>query len=1420
MQRANRTIPTAFQTLSSFERSLLHLASILYEAVNRATFASCLRRAGITGPRGEWLTPNSLAPFFQKLQDLELLDKNGRCPDDIVELVSRDALAAGSFGKMAEAVEAELPFSQYQPKGPNRCFRAMRQYRLGLYRGDMVQLENMHPMLDKFCPEEDTRLFPVVRFCSNPFDPEWHRGLAPSLQFYILGQLMNYSLSYLSMLERPYSYLKNEKNLAAIPGEERLPFLRLLAAMFLWRGELAALEELMASYPGSFVASGMEGSLHFLQGRNEKALESFEGDLRQLKKIGVRRRIYFPSAPGLFFILALLKTGSVSSFGRIRRFIETVRTQQPGNILLGAYEMLDLFLTAQESGSPDLKPGGPGAAGNSITALFTGLLRFWLTGSVPAAAEGDGLPALRLLSSRARQGGFQWIAMVLAELIGGAEQDREMLDFAAGIAARTGMAPVAEAVVLEDLWKRRLRALIGITGEKEPYSGEKERRCRMIWRVGYRDGLLSISPREQRLGTDNCWSGGRPIALSRIYSGKNMDFISEADRRICKTLKREQGNQNVTYRFDLKQALPAMVGHPLLFLEESPATPVEFVRGEPELIVEKLGNELCLRLLKDFAEEGITVIRETPTRFKIIEVTKKHKDIARIISGSGLRLPVSHTREAMAAVGNLSSFMTVHSAIAVDTGTINALTGQEDVIKGVAASRQIYIQLIPLGEGFRLAMFVKPFGSGGPYLKPGHGAENVMAEVNGQRLQARRNLALEEKKAREIEAACPTLTGLEERGREWLLQETATCLDVLLELQAVMDRVVVEWPEGRRIAVRSMAAPEKLSLQVRRAKGRTALSWFSLSGSLTIDESLVVDMKKLVELAIENPGRFLPLGNGEFLALTDEFRRRLDDFAAIADVAIEKDGVVRELRVHPLAAMALENIAHGLGSLEADAGWAEQLRLIREAQELTPVVPSTLQADLRDYQAEGYRWLSRLAHWGGGACLADDMGLGKTLQALAIILEKCSCGPVLVVAPTSVCMNWLQEAARFAPTLNMHLLGNRNRKKLVRALKPFDVLVTSYTLLQQEAKILAGIIWEVIVLDEAQAIKNMETKRSQAAMSLQGRFRLLTTGTPVENHLGELWNLFNFIIPGLLGSLESFNRRFAIPIERYGDKGARRKLKKLIQPFILRRTKAEVLEELPSRTEITLQVEMNDEEQAFYEANRRQALENIGGKNSGTGAAGRRNASPVTVSGRNNGRVYTVKILAEIMKLRRACCNPKLVMPESNIASSKLLLFGKVVDELLENRHKALVFSQFVGHLKIIRAFLDEKKIEYRYLDGTTPVKQREREVTAFQAGRGDLFLISLKAGGLGLNLTAADYVIHMDPWWNPAVEDQASDRAHRIGQVHPVTIYRLITKNTIEEKIVRLHRDKRELANSLLAETGISSRISAEELLNLIREQ
>jgi SNF2 family DNA or RNA helicase len=314
---------------------------------------------------------------------------------------------------------------------------------------------------------------------------------------------------------------------------------------------------------------------------------------------------------------------------------------------------------------------------------------------------------------------------------------------------------------------------------------------------------------------------------------------------------------------------------------------------------------------------------------------------------------------------------------------------------------------------------------------------------------------------------------------------------------------------------------------------------------------------------------------------------------------------------------------------------------------------------------------------------------------------------------------------------------------------------------------------------------------------------MAATGTPLENHLGELWNLFRFINPGLLGTSDQFNLRFAGPIEKASDKraelAARTRLRRLTQPFILRRTKAQVLSELPPRTEIVLPVELSAEETALYESLRRDALERI-----------------ATLEAPQAQK--QIQILAEMMKLRRACCNPQLVAPDSGIRSSKLEAFARLVDELLENRHKALVFSQFVDHLTLLRRHLDERGIRYQYLDGATAMHERKRRVDAFQAGDGDLFLISLKAGGVGINLTAADYVIHMDPWWNPAVEDQASDRAHRMGQQRPVTIYRLVARHTIEEGIVDLHRHKRDLADSLLEGTDVAARLSPGDMLEMLQ--
>ena len=365
-------------------------------------------------------------------------------------------------------------------------------------------------------------------------------------------------------------------------------------------------------------------------------------------------------------------------------------------------------------------------------------------------------------------------------------------------------------------------------------------------------------------------------------------------------------------------------------------------------------------------------------------------------------------------------------------------------------------------------------------------------------------------------------------------------------------------------------------------------------------------------------------------------------------------------------------------ALDADAGWRAQRERLRDAAAFEPELPSTLKAELRPYQRDGFRWLARLARWGAGACLADDMGLGKTVQTLALLLDRAPGGPALVVAPTSVVANWLDEARRFAPTLNaVACTGSASsRARLIERAGPFDVIVTTYGLLQNDAGALSAIDWHSAVLDEAQAIKNPATKRARAARDLKAGFRLVTTGTPIQNNLMDLYSLFGFANPGMLGSTEHYRRHFASPIERDADPAARARLRRLIAPFVLRRLKTEVLDDLPPRTEITLHVELSPAEAALYEALRQRAVEDLAAMMAqGPGA------------GAGEGRL---EILAHLTRLRLACCNPRLVQDGGGAApaSSKLATFAETLDELLANRHKVLVFSQFVMHLKLIEEHL------------------------------------------------------------------------------------------------------------------------------------
>jgi SNF2 family DNA or RNA helicase len=454
--------------------------------------------------------------------------------------------------------------------------------------------------------------------------------------------------------------------------------------------------------------------------------------------------------------------------------------------------------------------------------------------------------------------------------------------------------------------------------------------------------------------------------------------------------------------------------------------------------------------------------------------------------------------------------------------------------------------------------------------------------------------------------------------------------------------------------------------------------------------------------------------------------------------------------------------------------------------------PKGLRTELRPYQQDGLSWLQFLREYELGGILADDMGLGKTVQALAHLLVEKNSGrmdrPSLVIAPTSLMVNWYQEAERFTPALKILTLHGSERKPHFNRINEYDVVLTTYPLLIRDQETLLSLNYHVLIIDEAQFIKNPRTKINQIVQKIQARHRLCLTGTPMENHLGELWALFNFLLPGLLGDNRQFHRLFRVPIEKHHDKERSANLWQRIQPFFLRRTKQQVLQELPPKIEMHRSVELEGAQRDLYESIRIALHQKV--------------ASIVKMKGLANSQII---ILDALLKLRQTCCDPRLLKMESaqKIAagSAKLQMLMEMLPNLIAEGRRILLFSQFTQMLELIEAELHKAKISYVKLTGKT--KDRATPIAQFQAGEVSLFLISLKAGGTGLNLTAADAVIHYDPWWNPAVEKQATDRTHRIGQDKTVFVYKLITSGTVEEKILQLQQHKHALLENLLSHQG-----------------
>jgi superfamily II DNA or RNA helicase len=945
-------------------------------------------------------------------------------------------------------------------------------------------------------------------------------------------------------------------------------------------------------------------------------------------------------------------------------------------------------------------------------------------------------------------------------------------------------------------WQTALNALAAIAEPPAAGSstGTDGAASRLVWVLTVEaDGrITALTPHEQKRNTRG-WGKPAPVSLWKLA---RMPALAPHDAQVARSLKQPAYGSTRDVRMDLSVALAALVGHPALEFHDTPGVAVTLTEGTPELEVVDEGERLRLVVRPPLrpvgsvprhadasevkaaeALAGLSVLRDGPDRARLVRFTPAQRRAAQLL-GAGLSVP----RSAAAQLQPVLQGLAAHFQVQADH-----LPGARDV----SAAATLRAELTPRGHGLRLRLSVAPFGPEGPRLAPGQGRPRLIASVRGETLGAQRDLAAERQHLAAVLDACPMLSPPPEgAAAEFELDGAEESLALVEALSATPAVESLDWPAGRSLSVASVALGQ---LQVR---VRSQRDWLSLEGGLRVDESLVVGIEQLLQWHAGTGGRFVPLGEGRYLALTQELRGRIADLAAVAEQA--KDGP----RVPALAAGWLEAALEG-SDWQSDAALRRRVDALVAARDLQPVLPSTLQAELRPYQADGYAWAMRLAAAGCGACLADDMGLGKTLQALAVLLARGADGPALVVAPTSLVGNWQAEAARFAPTLNVRAWGDGvDRQAQIDAAGAHDVLLLSYPLLQQNAEAFAARAWHTLVLDEAQALKNAAAKRSQAAQALQAGFTLALSGTPVENRLAELWAVMRVCNPGLLGTAARFNERFATPIERDADREAQRLLRRLIAPFVLRRTKAQVLDDLPPRTELALAVQPDDAERAHYEALRRQAL-----------AAAERSLA-------EGGGQAQIGVLAQLMRLRRAACDPRLVNPELGIPGAKVQAFAELAAELAANGHKALVFSQFVDFLALLREPLDAAGIGYQYLDGATPAAERTRRVNAFQRGDGTLFLISLKAGGFGLNLTAADYVVIADPWWNPAAEDQASGRAHRIGQQRPVTVYRLVSAGTIEERIVELHQHKRELADGVLdSEDGTAgSPLDAQALVDLIR--
>jgi hypothetical protein len=865
--------------------------------------------------------------------------------------------------------------------------------------------------------------------------------------------------------------------------------MHLLAEQYLYQMRFSDFERMLSAQDKTSYGLQLQGAYCFLSGQNQQAISFFEQAMVAKNKLTKRKKQYLNEVLGYFYKLALMIEGNrddVSHFSAALQQVEFEESDRKVNsdfYSLGRNVIKPIrCLSTGEKYNIQIEYNN---VDEDIDYFCHQLIYFnYLLAHAWCNPSKDPMLAKLALKYQANfnQLGYSLFANLCQQLTQSSSSIMPM--------RQSALLDISSQIKVKAQWDLALDKLIALNPSNAP-TDKKEtpnKPTRLIWELvdSYGHNLLA---REQK-SNKNGWSKGRVVSLKRLKEEtESFDYLTDSDKKLCRMINVYQSwgyYSKTEYALQGLTALQAAVGIDNLYQGDDLNHPVELTQRDPELLVSQQGDQLCLSIAdlsehfeEDETQAAYTLKSLSNSHYQLTVFSSEHLKVAEIIGESGLLIPVSAKQKALAGISAIAPFLNIQSDIEeLDTG-----------LETHDCDPNLVINIQPVEGGLSFTCVVMPFGENGPAFPPAMGNASITTDIKGKRIATQRDLVREEILLDELDKACPVFLTMS--ANVLVENDLQHALETLEQLESASTQntfdLVLRWPKGKKLSLTSTFDSAHLHLAVSKKS-----EWFDMSGSLQVNNEQVIELRKLLELVSTSNGRFIQLDNEQILALSEDLRHKLEQINQVTD-----DG-----KFHPLASLQIEQATTGM-RMKTIHAWDDQTQKMHQANDIQPNIPSTFQGQLRDYQVAGFDWASRLAHWGAGACLADDMGLGKTLQALAVLLARASQGPSLVIAPTSVCFNWQQEALKFAPTLNIKLFADATntiqRDELLKNLQPFDCVIISYGLLQRESDILQQVQWHSIVADEAQALKNPLAKRTKAAFALKANFKMITTGTPNEN---------------------------------------------------------------------------------------------------------------------------------------------------------------------------------------------------------------------------------------------------------------------------------------------------------------------------------